>query len=66
MKILVLLFFAMLSSELYAQSVIVNPDGTHSVVHGHGDSKVMVNPNGTHSILNTQASSQQRDGGFTY
>ena len=45
MKILVILFFAMLSSGLYAQSVIVNPDGTH--------------PNGTHSILAKQGDFQQ-------
>ncbi|WP_192350734.1 hypothetical protein [Algoriphagus sp. Y33] len=51
MKVLVLLFFAMLSSGLYAQAVIVNPDGTHSVVLGHGDSKIIVNPNGTHSVI---------------
>ncbi|TXE03733.1 hypothetical protein [Algoriphagus aquimarinus] len=50
MKILVILFFAMLSSGLYAQSVIVNPDGTHSVVIDHGVHKVIVNPNGTHSV----------------
>ncbi len=51
MKILVILFFEMLSSGLYAQSVIVNPDGTHSVVLGQGDNKVVVNPNGTHSVI---------------
>lgn len=50
MKILVILFFAMLSSGLFAQSVIVNPDGTHSVVIDHGVHKVIVNPNGTHSV----------------
>ena len=51
MKILVVLFFAMLSSGLFAQSVIVNPDGTHSVVHDHGVHKVIVNPDGTHSVV---------------
>tara|TARA_R110002020_G_scaffold436722_1_gene646871 strand:+ start:6504 stop:6887 length:384 start_codon:yes stop_codon:yes gene_type:complete len=40
----------MLSSGLYAQSVIVNPDGTHSVVIDHGVHKVIVNPDGTHSV----------------
>ena len=50
MKILIILFFAMLSSGLYAQSVIVNPDGTHSVVIDHGVHKVIVNPDGTHSV----------------
>lgn len=28
-------------------NVIVNPNGTHSVIHGN----VIVNPNGTHSVL---------------
>lgn len=28
-------------------SVAINPDGTHSVIHG----SVVINPNGTHSIL---------------
>jgi len=51
MKALVILFFVMLSSGLYAQTVIVNPDGTHSVVHDLGDTKVVVNPNGTHSVI---------------
>lgn len=40
----------MLSSGLFAQSVIVNPDGTHSVVIDHGVHKVIVNPDGTHSV----------------
>ena len=51
MKLLAVLFFAMLSSGLYAQSIIVNPDGTHSVVHEHGDNQVIVNPNGTHAVI---------------
>lgn len=50
MKLLVLFFFAMLSSGLHAQSVIVNPDGTHSVVIDHGVHKIIVNPDGTHSL----------------
>jgi hypothetical protein len=32
-------------------SVIVNPDGTHSVVHQNGNTSVIVNSNGTHSTL---------------
>lgn len=51
MKVLVIFFFAMLSSGLYAQSVIVNADGTHSVILGEGDNKVIVNPDGTHSVI---------------
>jgi hypothetical protein len=32
-------------------SVVVNPDGTHSVVHQNGNTGVIVNPDGTHSTL---------------
>lgn len=31
-------------------SVIVNPNGTHSVIHGSGSNAVIVNPDGTHSV----------------
>ena len=34
-----------------AQSVLVNPDGTHSVIHDHGATSVVINPNGTHSVV---------------
>jgi len=29
-------------------SVIVNPDGTHSVLHQNGNTGVVVNPDGSH------------------
>jgi hypothetical protein len=32
-------------------SIIVNPDGTHSVLHQNGNTGVVVNPNGTHSVI---------------
>lgn len=35
------------SAQLSKAQVIVNPDGTHSVLTGN----VIVNPNGTHSVL---------------
>ena len=57
MKILGILFSAMLSSGLYAQSVIVNPDGTHSVVIDHGVHKVIVKPDGSHSVAVSAGSS---------
>src|SRR5688572_33241663 len=34
-----------------AQSILVNPDGTHSVIHDHGATSVVINPNGTHSVV---------------
>ncbi|WP_425638032.1 hypothetical protein ACPUEN_01295 [Algoriphagus yeomjeoni] len=58
MKVLVALFFVMLSSGVFAQSVIVNPDGTHSVIIDHGVHKVIVNPNGTHSVVVGSGTSQ--------
>lgn len=58
MKILVILFLAMMSTGLLAQTIIVNPDGTHSVVHGEGDIKILVNPNGTHSVIMGSGTSQ--------
>ena len=33
-----------------AQSIIVNPGGTHSIGINHGHTTTVVNPNGTHSI----------------
>jgi hypothetical protein len=44
-KVLLLLASSIVASGSYAQ-IIVNPDGTHSVVHGD----VIVNPDGTHSV----------------
>ena len=34
-----------------AQSVIVNPDGTHSILFDNGATSTLVNPNGTHSVI---------------
>ena len=43
-----LLFFIGLSA--YAQhTVVVNPDGTHSVIINNGNVSTIVNPDGTHS-----------------
>jgi hypothetical protein len=45
-RVFLLLAAIIIAFGSYAQ-VIVNPDGTHSVVHGD----VVVNPNGTHSVI---------------
>lgn len=37
-------------------SVIVNPDGTHSVLHQNGNTGVVVNPDGSHSVLHQNGS----------
>ncbi len=45
-----LLFFAafvLFTAVVYGQGVVVNADGTHSVVVG----TIAINPNGTHSVI---------------
>lgn len=44
--ILGLLFF----HNVQSQTVVVNPDGTHSIGIDHGGHSVVVNPDGTHSV----------------
>lgn len=51
MKAILIFCLALLCQGLSAQTVIVNPDSTHSVIHDHGKTKVMVNPDGTHSVM---------------
>ena len=49
-------FFVAMTCLVNGQTVIVNPDGTHSVVVGldqPGTPKIVVNPNGSHSIIHT-------------
>lgn len=53
MKILpgILILTVFINAYAVAQSVIVNPDGTHSTVINNGSTSVIVNPDGTHSTL---------------
>ena len=52
MKQLFLILITLLTFEnLKAQTIIVNPDGTHSTIIGSGSTKTIVNPNGTHSTI---------------
>ena len=52
MKNLFLLLITFFTVEnLIAQTVIVNPDGTHSIVIDNGSTKTIVNPNETHSTV---------------
>lgn len=39
--------FIAITCLVNGQGIVVNPDGTHSVVHGN----IVVNPNGTHSVV---------------
>ncbi|HTN21681.1 MAG TPA: hypothetical protein VL125_14455 [Pelobium sp.] len=45
------LFITFISYGAFAQSVIVNADGTHSTIIDNGATKTIVNPNGTHSTV---------------
>lgn len=47
MKNLFVLALGVFALPTLGQQIILNPDGTHSVVHG----SVIVNPNGTHSTI---------------
>jgi metallo-beta-lactamase class B len=47
MKTLLMICCVAFVTDVIGQTVVVNPDGTHSVVHGN----VIVNPDGTHSTV---------------
>lgn len=46
-KFLLISLFVSIAGTVNAQTVIVNPDGTHTIVTGN----VIVHPNGTHSVI---------------
>ncbi|MBX0292338.1 hypothetical protein K3G63_17965 [Hymenobacter sp. HSC-4F20] len=46
-----ILLLGSLTAAQAQTSVVVNPDGTHSVLHQTGSSAVLVNPNGTHTVV---------------
>jgi hypothetical protein len=50
-QLIVSVFVLLIARFAIAQSILVNPDGTHSVIHDHGATSIVVNPNGTHSVL---------------
>lgn len=43
-------FYFLLNGDASAQTVIVNPNGSHSVVIDNGSTSTIVNPDGTHSV----------------
>ena len=50
MRRLLLSLLCTVSLSAYAQhTVVVNPDGTHSIAINNGNTSTIVNPNGTHS-----------------
>jgi len=50
-KILFVFTFVALLNNIRAQTIIVNPDGTHSIMIDNGVTKTIVHPNGTHSTV---------------
>lgn len=52
MKTLFLLFGCFTTIAAFTQSVVVNPDGTHSVLIDHGGgTSIAIHPDGTHSVV---------------
>lgn len=50
-KLLLLMALFFSSNYTFSQSVVINPDGTHSVVVGSGSVRTAINSNGTHSTI---------------
>jgi hypothetical protein len=46
-NLLFIFLFVVMAGKAAGQTVIVNPDGTHTIVTGN----VIVHPNGTHSVI---------------
>ncbi|MBO9593898.1 MAG: hypothetical protein J7599_13405 [Niabella sp.] len=57
-RTLLLIIAAILVHPAIAQTVIINSDGTHSVVIDNGATKTVVNPNGTHSTIINNGNTQ--------
>lgn len=49
--LLTLLALGSLTAAHAQTSVVVNPDGTHSILEQTGGSAVLINPNGTHTVV---------------
>lgn len=45
------IFLLTIGLRAVSQAVVVNPDGTHTVVVGHGPTAIGINSNGTHSTV---------------
>jgi hypothetical protein len=58
-QILTVALFAILQLPAAGQTILVNPDGTHSVILNAGSSMpLMVNPDGTHTVIFNNGSTQ--------
>ena len=51
MKATLISFLLLVQTGLFAQTVFINPDGTHSIAIDHGAHKVIVNPDGSHTVV---------------
>lgn len=51
MKKLLMIFSTMFFFQVFGQNVIINSNGTHSILIDNGSTKTIVNPDGTHSTL---------------
>ena len=62
MRRILLILLCMVSYSAYAQhTVIVNPDGSHSVAIHSGNSTTIVNPDGTHTVVINNGNSAAKD-----
>ncbi|HSF88604.1 MAG TPA: hypothetical protein VLA46_04255 [Saprospiraceae bacterium] len=52
LQVLAVAWMVLLQLPAFGQTILVNPDGTHSVILNSGsNTSVMVNPNGTHTVI---------------
>ena len=59
MRRILLSLLCMVSISAYAQhTIVVNPDGSHSVVINNGNTATIVNPDGTHSVVINNGNSE--------
>ena len=50
-RLIIFLFFALFINLCIAQTIQVNPDGTHTIIYDNGNTSTQVNPDGTHTII---------------
>ena len=48
-SLLIVSVFSLATAHVQAQTIVVNPDGTHTIAINHGATSTIINSNGTHS-----------------
>ena len=48
-KLVIASIFSVVAIEVQAQTIIVTPDGRHSIAINHGKTSTIINPDGTHA-----------------